>query len=93
MKALVDKARDAARQMEDLARTGIDEARDKGEELLQRRQLDSLARQLGYVEHRIHGGEGGLQTERERLLLAMDGMYAALGDEDLVATVGLDTAE
>lgn len=92
MKTLLDKAKDTARELETLARTGIDDAKGKGEELIQRRQLDHLARELGHVTHRMHRGEEGLEPERDRLLLAMDGARAAMGEapEDLIATVGLD---
>lgn len=92
MKDLIDRAKDAAKRAEDIARRGAAEAKDKGEELVTRRQIDALARELGHVTHRIHRGEEGLHAERERLLLAMDGAYAAMGEmpEDLIATVGLD---
>jgi hypothetical protein len=75
---LLDKAKDAAKKGGEVAKKGLEEAKDKGQELTLRRKLNGLAEELGHVVFRQKEGESGLDAEVDRLVSEMRGVRAEL---------------
>jgi hypothetical protein len=75
---LMDKAKDVAKKAGDVAQKGLEEAKDKGQELTLRRKLNSLAEELGHVVYRQRDGESGLDGEVERIVSEMRGVRAEI---------------
>ena len=65
---LVDKAKDAAKKATDAAQKGAAEAKDKAHDFNLKRQVNSLAQELGLLVVRQRDGEGGLDGEIDRLV-------------------------
>jgi hypothetical protein len=76
--SLIDKARDAAKKAGVVAQKGLEEAKDKGQELTLRRKLNATAEELGHVVFRQKDGETGLDAEVDRLVSEMRGIRAEL---------------
>lgn len=64
---MLDKAKDAAKKVADVAQEGLAEAKDKGQELVLRRKINGLAEEIGHLVVRQKGGESGLDAEIDRL--------------------------
>ena len=75
---LLDKAKDAAKKAGEAASKGIEEAREKGQELTLKRRLNSLAEELGHVTFRQRDGESGLDAEVDRLVGEMRSVRAEI---------------
>jgi hypothetical protein len=75
---LLDKAKDAAKKAQETASRGLEEAREKGQELTLKRRLNSLAEELGHVVFRQKEGEAGLDAEVDRLVGEMRTVKAEL---------------
>ena len=65
---LVDKAKDAAKKATDAAQKGAAEAKDKAHDFNLKRQVNSLAQELGLLVVRQRDGEGGLDGDIDRLV-------------------------
>jgi hypothetical protein len=65
---LLDKAKEAADKAKVAASKGIEEAKEKGQEMSLKRKLNSLAEELGEVVFRQKEGEAGLDGEVDRLV-------------------------
>jgi hypothetical protein len=76
--SLKDKATRAAKKAGEVAQKGLEEAKDKGQELTLRRRLNAAAEELGHVVYRQKNGETGLDAEVDRLVSEMRGLRAEL---------------
>ena len=83
--SLLDKAKGAAKKAGEAASKGLEEAKEKGQELTLKRRYNSLAEELGEVVYRQKEGVMGLDGEVDRLVGEMRGVkaeIAALDDGD-----------
>ena len=74
----MDKAKEAAKAAEAAARSAAGDARDKGDELMLKRKVNSLAEELGHVTYRQHDGLTGLEGEVDRIVAEMRALYAEI---------------
>ena len=75
---LMDKAKEAAKAAEAVARSAASDARDKGDELMLKRKVNSLAEELGHVTYRQHDGLTDLEGEVNRLVGEMRALYVEI---------------
>lgn len=84
MASFLDRAKDAAKQAGDKAKQGVEQAKDRGQEMSLNRKFNGLAEELGQIVFRQREGEGGLEAEVDRLVAEMRGVQAEIEglDED-----------
>jgi carboxypeptidase C (cathepsin A) len=75
---LVDKAKDAAKKASDAAQKGATEAKDKAHDFNLKRQVNSLAQELGHLVVRQRDGEAGLDAEIDRLVSEIRAVQAEI---------------
>lgn len=75
----VDKAKDAAKKASDAAQKGAAEAKDKAHDFNLKRQVNTLAEELGYLVVRQRDGEAGLDGEIDRLVSEIRASQAEVG--------------
>jgi hypothetical protein len=79
---LLDKAKEAADKAKVVASKGLEEAKEKGQEITLKRKLNSLAEELGDVVFRQKEGEMGLDGEVDRLVGEMRSTKAEIAALD-----------
>ncbi len=72
----MDRAKGAAGKAGEAAKRGVDQAKDKSQEVTLKRKFNSLAQELGQIVFRQREGEGGLDAEVDRLVAEMRGVRA-----------------
>ncbi len=78
MASFLDRAKDAAKQAGDMAKQGVEQAKDRGQEMSLNRKFNGLAEELGQIVFRQREGEGGLEAEVDRLVAEMRGVQAEI---------------
>ncbi len=82
MGSFINRARDAATKASDAAKSGAQQAKERGPEMSLKRKLGGLAEDLGQTVFRQAEGEGGLEAEIDRLVAEMRGIQAEIDGVD-----------